>query len=188
MNKLLITIVLVLTSISPALAEEQVCDKGACFNKSTLIDGKQYPLLGIKTFRYLFFNIYTLALYGPEGANSVDKILSPVPKKLIFHYRREIKKSDMTEGADKNLEENPEVDRSQYKEFLDEINALYEDVDDGDRYSLEHTLNSGVSLYKGDKLLKTIGNPEFAKVYFGIWLSNYPLSKGLRDGLLNYNK
>ena len=178
-------LILALLVIAPsASASDKRCIKKACFEKSVSIGDTSVPLVGLTKFKYLFFSVYTIALYAPDGAIQGGTLLSDVPKQMIFHYHRDISREDMIGGADKNLAENPKIDKAKIQGKLDEINAWYTSVKEDDRYTLTFEPNVGLSLAKNGKKLGTVEGNEFANKYMGMWISDFPLSETLRNNLL----
>lgn len=162
----------------------QRCIEKACFDERTVVGGESLPLLGAALKRYLFFDVYTVALYGPPQATSPEAILADVPKKMIFHYLRTIDTGTMIKAADQVLRQNPAVDLVSLKPRLDQINGVYRDVNADDRYEFTYVPGDGCTLTLNGEFLIKIPGDDFARGYFGIWLSRYPLSDSLRDELL----
>jgi len=178
----LVFIVIQLT-ISSAVFAQESCLKQICFEKRLALEQNDIPLIGIAKFEYLFVDVYTLALYGPNEALTSEAILADVPKALVFNYQYAIEKKQMVDGAFENLKDNPNINVEEFKEELDKINSWYQDVKEGDRYELFYKPEIGTSLSYNGILKGTIPGAKFAAAYFGIWLSDKPLSKSLRDSL-----
>ena len=72
------------------------------------------------------------------------------------------------------------------KPFIEQLHASYQDVRKGDRYRLcYNAVNQTTHLSLNNQTLVTLSSPEFAQVYFGIWLGEYqPLAQTLREELL----
>ncbi len=182
LSALAIAITICTAASQPAAAEDkQVCLEDVCFDSQTMLGKKSVPLRGIAKFEYLFFDVYTLALYAADESGD---LLGAKPKQLVFHYHRKVSRAQMIEGADKNLASNPDVSKTAYNAELAKINSWYTDVQPDDRYTLTFIPGSGLSLSKNGNLLGTVAGDRFANDYLGIWLSDYPLSRDLRDRLL----
>lgn len=130
-------------------------------------------------------NLYVAALYLPESVTSVDDLLSDKPRKLLFRYLRDFEGKLLIDKADEVMGKNPEINLTYLKSRLDQINRAYDGgVKEGDVYELEYDPHRGTTLIRNGKEFTTIPGLDFAKAYFGIWLSKYPMSEDLRDSLL----
>ena len=167
----------VIPQVSYAESAAEICpEEEVCFPKAIQQGDTTLKYVRSTKFRYLFFDVYTIALYEskePKGARA-----------LAFHYHRKISKDDMIEGADKNLRQNPNVSVESYSSELAIINKQYYDVGEGSRYYLISIPGSGITLRNEQKDLVTVNNDSFAKDYLGIWISEHPLSESLRERLL----
>ena len=66
------------------------------------------------------------------------------------------------------------------------IDALYQDVEPGDRYALTYVPGAGTELAKNGEPLGVIPGADFASAYFAIWLGDDPIDASLRDQLLSF--
>lgn len=168
---------------SPAAhAQNAACKNSVCFEQTKTLQGRNFPVRGLADFRYFFMDVYTAALYAP-GSADLNNILSGIPKSLILNYHRRIKKEWMIKAAQDRLAANPQVNLPALRSRLNQMNAVYEDVKEGDRYELRYEPGRGTSLYLNGRLKTTIPGEDFQRAYFGIWLSEKPISKKFRDQL-----
>jgi hypothetical protein len=65
------------------------------------------------------------------------------------------------------------------------INALYRDVEPGDRYALSYAPGHGTELALNGEVLGRIPGADFAAAYFAIWLGDDPIDAPLRTQLLS---
>ena len=167
----------------PAEAEQIVCEKKVCFDQSTTIGGTVVPLHGMGHAYYVGFRLYSAALYAFEKDAKTGNILLDVPKRLVLHYHRKFKKQEFIEYANLQLSKNPSVDFARIRADVERLSDSYQDVKRGDRYELVYTPGQGTELLLNGKLRVRIPGEEFARAYFGIWLSEYPLDKKLMENL-----
>ena len=160
------------------------CIGEVCFDSRRRIGEADLPLLGASLKRYLFFDVYSIALYGPADARSPGAISSDVPKQLSLYYHRSIDKEDIIRAADTVLRKNPSVDMPALRARLEQLNAKYQDVAKGDRYDLIYQPGVGTKLLFNDTLATVIPGADFGRAYLGIWLSKHPIDRALRDALL----
>lgn len=151
------------------------------------LDGSDGPWLlhGTGLLRYrIFIKGYVAALYlreklAPEG------ILGDVPRRLEIAYFWSLDAKDFAKATVEGIARN--VDPATYEEFRDRIeqlNALYEDVEPGDRYALTYIPGVGTELSLNDRRLGSVPGAGFSSALFAIWLGDDPLDEDLRDQLL----
>jgi hypothetical protein len=140
---------------------------------------------GAGLLRYMVFvKVYVAALYLKQGVAAEDA-LSDTPKRLEIHYFRSIKAKDFALSTRKMIAKN--VDPETFKRLqprIEEVNALYEDIKPGDRYSLTYAIGKGTELALNGKPKGVIAGPDFASAMFSIWLGPRPLDESLKESLL----
>lgn len=161
-----------------------VCKKKVCFESSKEIAGIALPIHGVELLEYIKLDLYTAALYAPTNANSIETILNNIPKNLVLHYHRGIKKEWMIQASRDRIKKNPANNSAKLEDRLKQLDAAYQKVAKGDRYELRYEPELGTSLILNGKLQATIQGEDFQRAFFGIWLSEVPLNKKLRDALL----
>jgi hypothetical protein len=139
----------------------------------------------VALLRYkMLFKAYVAALYVGDGIDP-GEVLDDVPKRLELSYFWSIGGSKFGEAGDGILARNVDAETlARLRPRLDRLNALYQDVKPGDRYSLTYVPGVGTELALNDKPLGVIDGADFAAAYFRIWLGDHPLDVTLRDQLL----
>ncbi|MGI9430809.1 MAG: chalcone isomerase family protein [Myxococcota bacterium] len=154
------------------------------FAESVEVADTSLSLSGLALLRYrVLFKGYVAGLYLPSGTQPV-RALEDVPKRLELEYFWSIEGQAIAEAGDELLRRN--VDAGTFAALGDrlrQINALYEDVEPGDRYALSYAPGVGTELSKNGRALGVIPGADFAKAYFSIWLGNAPLDESFRDQL-----
>ncbi len=177
---------LIITFLPVSLhAQEMLCKKSICFNRTQEIAGQQIPIKGAELLEYLMLDLYTAALYAPADIKTIDGILGNVPKSLVLHYHRTIKKEWMIKASRDRIKKNKDNNAVALEDRLKQLDAAYQTVQRGDRYELRYEPGIGTSLILNGKLQATIQGEDFQRAFFGIWLSKLPLNKKLRDHLIN---
>ena len=154
------------------------------FDWSVEVAGKTLPMRGAGVFHFMHVDVYAAAFYIVESARTPDEVMESVPKalKLVYHYP--VKKTDILRVADKNLRGNPTVDYKKIQRRLEKLNEFFIDVKDGDTYLMLYEPGVGTTfVFNGSKKLLVPGD-DFAKAYFGIWISKYSVSQKFRKELL----
>lgn len=145
--------------------------------------------IGSGTARYAgIIRVYDAALYAPARSARADILDTDVPKRLEIVYHRSIEAELLAEAAQHTLERQhgPDV-LERWRSAIQKLHAAYRDVSDGDRFALAVTPGQGVALEFNGREVARIDEPEFGRIYFGIWLGDMPLSASLRDALLPVN-
>jgi hypothetical protein len=145
--------------------------------------------MGQGTTYYLgFIKVYDATLYTSETAGN-DNILSrDVSKCLHLEYNVDIEKNIFVESAETVLgRQFSNQQLLQVKNYIDQIHQGYQDVQEGDSYTLCYDNQSAVTtLALNDSTIVSVDSADFAEVYFSIWLGeNEPLDEDLRDDLLS---
>jgi len=127
--------------------------------------------------------VYDAALYLPGDIPGKD-VLKDVPKQLELSYHISIKGSKFGESAEPYLEKNvPPEELTRLRPRIEQLNRLYRDVKEGDRYALTYAPEKGTTLSLNGNPLGTIEGADFAAAYYTIWLGAKPISDKLRDEL-----
>jgi hypothetical protein len=112
-------------------------------------------------------------------------VLTDVPKRLELEYFWAIAGPDFGKAADATLKENVSAETlAHLRPRMEQINALYQDVKPGDRYSLTYIPGVGTELALNGKVKGTIEGADFAAAYFAIWLGPNPINASLKSQLL----
>jgi len=173
-----------LLSGTPSLA-----DPRAQFSPEAVIHSQALPLRGAGRLVWMrMVTVYDAALYLPGDVVGKD-VLRDVPKRLELRYHISIKGEKFGESAVPFLEKNvPREELARLKPRLEQLNRLYRDVKEGDRYALTYVPGKGTTLSLNGEPLGTIEGADFAAAYFTIWLGKKPISDTLRDELTGLAK
>lgn len=173
---------------SPAPAQNLICQKSICFEPSKKLAGSEIPIKGVELLTYFKFKLYTAALYAPTNVNSIDAVLNDIPKSLILHYHRTIKKEWMIKASRDRIQKNPDNNLSLLETRLIQLDHAYKTVQKDDRYELRYEPSVGTSLILNNQIQAIIPGKDFQRAFFGIWLSKLPVNKQLRDRLIHPDK
>ena len=141
-----------------------------------------------KAYYLKFIKVYDAILYSDKNAAATSILDDNISKCLHLDYAVDVSSEDFIKAADTVLARQFSESLSDgLKDHIETLHRGYLDVAKGDNYSLCYdgrTTETTLSL-NGKPLVK-IQDPEFARVYFGIWLGQYkPLDSRLRDDLLS---
>lgn len=162
-----------------------VCYHNVCFPAVCEVSGRNLPLRSAGKKDWWRFSLYDAGLYLPEGVSKED-VLGDIPKKLVLRYHRSIDAEKILKAAEYNLAGNADIDLPSIRERVDYLHSLYRSVKKGDEYALVYEPGRGTRLYLNEKKQgELIPGDDFAKAYFGIWLSKHVVCRKLRWELLD---
>jgi hypothetical protein len=161
-----------------------IADPREQFSPEVTVHGQTLPLRGTGRLVWMrMITVYDAALYLTADVPGKD-VLRDVPKRLELRYHISIKGETFGESAEPFLKKNvppDELARIRYR--IEQLNRLYRDVKEGDRYALDYAPGSGTMLSLNGSPLGSIEGADFAAAYFAIWLGGKPISDTLRDEL-----
>jgi hypothetical protein len=148
-------------------------------------NGTTLRLNGTGVFRYrIVIKGYAAALYLGEEIDA-DRALDDVPRRLEIEYLWSIPAEALARATVKGILRN--VDAATLKGLrgsIGRLNALYEDVEPGDRYALTYVPGVGTELALNGEPRGLIEGAEFSAALFAIWIGRQPLDAPLREQLL----
>ena len=134
----------------------------------------------VKALRFITVGEATLSRHDCQA----DDLLSP-PLRLTFRYFRDVPGDAFAKAALNFLEKNlqaTEFDR--YQSRFQAFNSHYQDISDGDAYSLTYR-EDGLTLALNNQLLASEAGTTFARYYLRIWFGETPYSQSLKENLLD---
>jgi len=177
---------MLLFCLVPGLLAAPGAQASTSFAEQVSIAEHTLERVGTGTARYAgFIRVYEAALYAPSVSTRAQILAATVPKRLEIVYRRPLEAQLLAAAAAQTLERQhgPESLRH-WQTAIDSLHATFPDVSDGDRLALTMVPEHGLWLEFNGREVARINNPQFGRVYFGIWLADPPLSASLRDELL----
>lgn len=130
------------------------------------------------------FDVYVAALYQAPDAGPED-VLADKPRHLEIRYLRGIDKDAFVKAAEDMLaKQNSPDEIAGIRDGISQINALYQNVQKGDCYSLTYIPGLGTELRFNGQSKGVIPGTEFARVYFTIWLGEHHPYQRFRDRLV----
>ena len=121
-----------------------IADPRAQFSPEITVHGQTLPLRGAGRLVWMrVVTVYDAALYLPADVPGKD-VLRDVPKRLELRYHISIKGEKFGESAVPFLEKNVAAEELvRLKLRLEQVNRLYRDVKEGDRYALTYAPGRG---------------------------------------------
>lgn len=152
------------------------------FPASYTADGTSMTRLGGGELRYWGFRLYSAALYRAPTPNAPKRFIDRQTL-LVIRYNRKIRAGQIIEAAETNLGKNPTVNKNTIRPKLKRMYDAFLDVENGDEYALLYMPEKGTHLLYNGRLKTQVPGFEFARDFFGIWLSNHPINDDLKREL-----
>jgi hypothetical protein len=163
--------------------------EGVVFADRLSIGTSELRLRGAGLLRYrVFIKGYVAALYLDESSSgdvTPGSVLTDVPRRLEIEYFWAIPADRFAEATVEGIARNTDPQTFEgLRSRIDRINALYEDVEPGDRYALTYIPGVGTELALNGRRLGLIEGADFSAALFAIWIGDDPLDEALRSQLL----
>ncbi len=149
--------------------------------------GKELQLNGAGTRSKWFMNLYVGGLYVPEKVDDAEAVISAdEPQAITLHITSGMITSErMTEATMDGFQAATGGDLSSIQADVDQFMAVFqEEIQEGDVFDLVYVPGSGVQVLKNGEQRDSVGDLEFKKALFGIWLSDKPAQKDLKEKML----
>jgi len=172
--------ILMLTSLAYGAEVEDVK-----FEDSVTVDGKRLSARGAGLFRYLgVIKAYVGVLYVEEGT-ATEHVLSDTAKRLEIEYFHALKGEDFGPATNKVIAKNTDPETlERLRPRIDAHNALYKDVQPGDRYMMTYIPGKGTELALNGEPIGLIEGADFAAAIYAMWLGDKPMNKSFKRQLM----
>ena len=139
-------------------------------------------LLGRGTLRFMGLRVYDGRLWVGAAAPGTD--WQAVPLALELQYLRSLKGGLIAERSLKEMRRQGEIDDVSAERWLGNMKQLFPDVGPGDRITGVNLPGVGARFFVNGQLRGEVREPEFARYFFGIWLSPRTSEPAMREQLL----
>lgn len=138
--------------------------------------------LGTATFRVMGFALYDIRLFAdtPFYPSQYAK----VPLALELTYARSLSGQAIAERSLTEMQRTTSIDAGRQARWLAAMRAAFPDVQEGDRLVGLHDGKGAVQFWYNGQRRQALQDPEFARLFFGIWLAPSTSAPGLRERLL----
>ena len=128
------------------------------------------------------FKIYDARLWSPPGLNPRNFASQPLALELA--YLRDFTAADIVERSLKEMRRSASLSAAQAQQWTAEMLRVFPDVKAGDRVLFLHRPGISASFWLNGRPVGEIADPEFARLFFGIWLSPQTSEPAMRLALL----
>lgn len=139
-------------------------------------------LAGAGKFSVMFWDIYTAALWVPNGGYSSDQ-----PHVLALRYAREFDGGDIAERSIREIRDLGFGSSEQHDAWLENMREVFPDVEKGDQLTGVHVPGEKAVFYRNNQRIGEITDADFAHAFFAIWLDEKTAAPDLRRQLLGMN-
>ena len=139
-------------------------------------------LQGEATLRYFGLRVYHARLWALPDFRASQPAEQPLL--LELEYLRELKGNAIAERSLKEMQRLGRFTEAQAQRWLADMQRIFPDVKNGDRLSGLNRPGVGASFWLNGRPAGQIDDPEFARLFFGIWLAPTSSEPDLRLALL----
>jgi hypothetical protein len=132
--------------------------------------------------RFFGLNIYDARLW--VGADFRADQCAQHPLALELGYLRNLSGKDIAERSLKEMRRAGNITPEQAQAWLSAMQQAFPDVKAGDRITGVHDPKKGATFWFNGQLRATIADPDFSRLFFGIWLATTTSEPSLREQLL----
>ena len=141
---------------------------------------------GSGTYTYWGFDVYRASLWVEPGFEPAA--FARQRHALELQYLRNFKGRDIAERSIEEMRRIGNFSEAQAKDWLEAMAGAFPDVRAGDRLLGLHLPGRGAQFYYNGRPTSEIRDPEFARLFFGIWLSEQTPAPKLRAALLGQTR
>ena len=139
-------------------------------------------LQGQGLLRYLGLRVYQARLWTLPSFRASSPLEQPLV--LELEYLRSLKGAAIAERSLQEMRRVGPIDEAQGQRWLADMQRLFPDVQAGDRISGLLLPGQGARFWHNQRLLGQVEEPQFARLFFGIWLAPATSEPELRTALL----
>ncbi len=155
--------------------------------KSFKQDGINLILNGQGVRDKFFIDLYVAGLYLKKRSSDFNQIINAdEPMNIRLHIVSSLITSQkMEDGTREGFDKATSGDIEPIKEKIETFLSVFrEEIKENDIYDFLYIPQSGINIYKNNKLKKTIKSLEFKKALFGIWIGKNPAQNSLKKEML----
>ncbi len=138
--------------------------------------------VGSSRMRFFGFDIYDAALWVGPGFRASQYAQHALVLDLL--YLRKLSGQAIAERSIEEMRRAGKLAADQEQRWLTDMVRLFPNVRQGDRLSGLHQPRAGARFWFNGQALGNIADPEFSRLFFGIWLADTTSEPRLRSALL----
>lgn len=160
---------------------------GVKFEETKEVGGKTLVLNGMGVREGTRFRVkgYIAGLYlEQKTGNSRGILRSNGVKYLELKFVRNVNKHTVIEAWEEGFEKNAGDSMPKIKDDVKKLKKWMDGVDAGESFSFAYIPGKGLEVKVKGKTKGVIPGEDFSRVFFSIWIGDYPVSAKLKSGLL----
>jgi len=138
---------------------------------------------GSARLRFFGFDIYDSQLWVAPGFKPAQFAQHALA--LELSYLRALSGRDIAERSLKEMKRAGDLSAAQSQRWLAALQDAIPDVKAGDRITGLHGPGAGARFWHNGQPRPAVRDPEFSRLFFGIWLSSDTSEPKMRNGLLS---
>jgi len=142
----------------------------------------QWLLQGQAQMRYFGLLIYDVRLWSPTKVGAQDWTTQDLA--LELQYARSLSGKEIAKRSLAEMGRQGEIQAAKAKTWLAEMEAAFPDVKAGDRITGRFEPGAAAQFFVNGQRSRRVADAEFARLFFGIWLSAQSSEPKLRQQLL----
>ena len=140
-------------------------------------------LAGQGSLRFLGFEVYSARLWAGTGFDVNDYATQPLALELT--YQRNFTSEAIAKKSIQEMRRVGSFSAQQAARWQESLQAALPNVKPGDRLVGLYRPGSGAVFEMGGRVVGEVADAEFARLFFGIWLSPQTSEPGLRQDLVS---
>lgn len=160
---------------------------GVKLDASITVEGKSLTLNGAGIREKFWIDLYVGSLYLPKKSSNAAEIINSSDAAVIKLdiVSGMITSEKMINAVDEGFQNSTGGNTATLKTKIDQFKSFFKDkFNKGDSFLIANVPGSGVVVYKNGTKKGVIEGLDFKKALFGIWLSNKPADKDLKNSML----
>jgi hypothetical protein len=137
---------------------------------------------GAGQMRFFGLRVYDVRLWAGEPPSATT--WPALPLALEIEYARELPGAAIAERSLKEMQRQADIAAATGARWLADMSRIFPDVRAGDRITGVHRPGAGARFFLNGSLRGELPDADFARLFFGIWLSPRTSEPALREALL----
>lgn len=160
---------------------------GVTIPNTVNFEGEKLVLNGVGVREKFFMDMYVGALYlNSKSSNSSQIIAANEPMALKLHIVSKLISSEkMIDAVNEGFESSTNGNTAPLSAEINKFKGFFKDeISQNDVFDIVYVPSRGVIVYKNSQEKGVIKGMNFKKALFGIWLSENPADKKLKQGMV----
>lgn len=136
-------------------------------------------VVGTGRMSFLLWDLYDATLHAPDGNWDAD-----APYALTLSYLRDLRGRSIALTSTEEIRRLGEVEEGRIESWREQMEAIFPDVSDGVSLTGIRDEAGSALFYRDSALIGRVDDPDFSRLFFGIWLDERTIAPDLRAELL----